>query len=227
MRIHILQHVAFEGSGCILPCLKEKGHIITFTHFFENDYLPGMDAFDGLVIMGGPMGIHDEQHYSWLRKEKTFIRDAVSAGKKIIGICLGAQLLAHVLGAAVYPNTEKEIGWFDVKRSDEKAAGIGRLLPENWTTFHWHGDTFDLPDGARLLAESAVCKHQAFCYQDMVIGLQFHPEMTVEGIEALITNSTDHLQPGPFVQSLKKIKGRSEFYEANHRLMRKILDHLF
>ena len=114
MKIHYLQHVPFEGLGSIESALKEGGHSISVTRLFSDDPLPDISAFDWLIVMGGPMGIKDEDEYSWLRTEKEFIKKTIQTGKVVLGICLGAQLIAEVLGARVYKNKYREIGWFDI-----------------------------------------------------------------------------------------------------------------
>ena len=191
MKLHYLQHVPFEGLGIIEDWAIARGAAITVTQLFHNEPLPDMDTFDWLVVMGGSMGIHDHAEHPWLVAEKEFIQQAIAAEKTVVGICLGAQLIADGLGAKVYPGPQKEIGWFPIQRS----AGAPDLLPEDAVVFHWHGDTFDLPDGATRLASSAACRNQGFVYNDRVVALQFHMETTPAGMEALIENCRDEL-PG-------------------------------
>ncbi|MCF7818860.1 MAG: type 1 glutamine amidotransferase [Kiritimatiellales bacterium] len=189
MKLHYLQHVPFEGLGMIEDWAKAHGAEISSSQLFNGDPLPDLGSFDWLVIMGGPMGIYDHDEHPWLIAEKAFIRSAIDSGKTVLGICLGAQLIADVLGAKVYPGPQKEIGWFPIKR----AAGTPDLIPEELTVFHWHGDTFDIPDGAIRLASSAACKNQGFIYGDRVVALQFHLETTEESMEALIAHCSDEL----------------------------------
>lgn len=203
MKIHFFQHVPFEGLGIFEDWAKKPGNSLTSTRFYEDQKLPFVDICDLLIVMGGPMSIHDESAHPWLIKEKKFIEQALSRGKKVLGICLGAQLLADVLGAKVYQNTEKEIGWFPV-RTEEKACGHTLLkgLQKEETVFHWHGETFDLPDGAISLFRSEACARQGFLFGNQALGLQFHPEITLDGIRALIENCGQELtKRGSFIQS--------------------------
>ena len=227
LRLHYLQHVPFEGLGRIRPWAQATGAAITATRFYQGHSLPALDAFDLLVIMGGPMSIDDTDQYPWLVSEKRFIREAVTADKAILGICLGAQLVADALGAPVYPNDHREIGWFDIERT-QSAAGhaIGDCLPPRIKVFHWHGDTFDLPAGALPLARSAACRNQGFAVGDRVVGLQFHLETTPESLQALIANGRDDLKPGPYVQSPDAMRAANEWYAPNHDVLEAILNRL-
>jgi GMP synthase (glutamine-hydrolysing) len=206
MKIHFIQHVPFEGPGTIRDWALRRGHGLSRTAIHENEPLPAMDAFDWLVIMGGPMGVYDESVYSWLAPEKRFIGEAVAAGKTVLGICLGAQLLAVVLGGAVRRNVHREIGWFPV-RLVPAAEGIPAFagLPRSFTAFHWHGDTFGIPPGAVRTAESDACAAQAFVYNDKVIGLQFHLESTAESVEALVRNCGEELVEGNYIQEAAEL----------------------
>ncbi len=207
MRIHWLQHVPFEDLGCIAPILIGQGHSLSATPWYvDTPAVPAPDAFDALIVMGGPMGVADEAQYPWLSGEKRLIRAALDAGKPVLGICLGAQLIAHVLGAPVTRNPEPEIGWFDVERTD---AGRGHPLlagiPERMRVFHWHGDTFDLPDGAVHLASTPVCAHQAFSLGPRVLALQFHLEATAGDLETWFVGHTAEIAatPGLSVSQLR------------------------
>ena len=189
MKLHYLQHVSFEGLGMIEDWAIAQGAEISASQLFNGDPLPNLGSFDWLVIMGGPMGIHDHAEHPWLIAEKEFIRAAIGDGKTVLGICLGAQLIADVLGAKVYPGPQKEIGWFPIRR----ASGAPDLIPEELTVFHWHGDTFDIPAGAIHLASSAACKNQGFIYGDRVVAFQFHMETTKVSMEALIAHCSNEL----------------------------------
>ncbi|MCF7847614.1 MAG: type 1 glutamine amidotransferase [Kiritimatiellales bacterium] len=202
MKLHYLQHVTFEGLGIIEKWALDKGAAITCTRLFAGEKLPGIGTFDWLVIMGGPMGINGHDEHPWLGAEKEFIKEAIDSGKTVLGICLGAQLIADVLGAKVYPNAQKEIGWFPIHRSEDAPE----LLPETIEAFHWHGDTFDLPEGAVRLASSKACRNQGFIYGDRVIGLQFHLETTEASMNALIENCGGELVDAPFIQPLEKMR---------------------
>jgi GMP synthase (glutamine-hydrolysing) len=227
MRIHYLQHVPFEGLGHIETWALQQGHGLSATALFSGEPLPTPEAFDLLVIMGGPMGVYDTDEYAWLTPEKRFIEQALRAGKKVLGICLGAQLMADVLGAKVYKNRHKEIGWHPVAR----AAGadnspLADLFPAQFQAFHWHGDTFDLPAGALHLAQSEACRHQAFFYPPGVLGLQFHLESTEASIAQLIANCGDELVPGPYIQGEVDIREHRDRIAPSNARMRAILDFL-
>lgn len=227
MRIHYLQHVSFEGLGSIEPWLTKHRHALTVTRFFENQELPTLEEIDGLVIMGGPMGVNDERKFPWLAQEKAFIRSVIKAGKPVLGICLGAQLMAAALGARVYENSLKEIGWFPVKGIRQNKAGLFSF-PENFTGFHWHGDTFDLPAGANLLATNATCRNQAFQVGQHVMGLQFHLETTPQSLRMLIDHARQELKPAKFVQSEEQmLVATPQMFAEINQLMGRVLDYLF
>jgi GMP synthase-like glutamine amidotransferase len=158
MKIHYLQHVPFETPGEITAWASRKGHIVTASRVFAGEPVPEADRYDWLVVMGGPMGVEDESAHDWLSREKRAIASAIEHGKTVVGVCLGAQLIAAVLGARVYRNATKEIGWFPVTLT--KSGGSHALtkdLPAQFSAFHWHGDTFDPPAGADHLMRSEAC----------------------------------------------------------------------
>lgn len=226
MRVHFLLHETFEGPGCITHWASENGYQQTFTKFFNNyPLLPEMVDFDFLIIMGGGMSVYDRSAIPWLQKEKEFIRCAVEYDKPVLGICLGSQLLAATLGANVYPNGHKEIGWHTVQLSEE-AMNLS-LLPNDriLTVFHWHGDTFDLPHGSEAIASSKATPNQGFMFGKKVVGLQFHFESTKESIESLIRNMPGDFDGGPFVQSPMEIRqGYIEHIGPNNRFMYNLLN---
>ena len=158
MRAHYLQHVPFEGLGIIKPWLKAEGYELTNTRFYESAVFPDLNEVDLFIVMGGPMSVNDEVEFPWLVEEKQFIRRCIEEEKSVLGICLGAQLIASSLGARVYPNHVKEIGWFTVEGvlSPNREAFCFPLSQE---VFHWHGETFDLPTGAFRLARSEGCEN--------------------------------------------------------------------
>lgn len=194
MRIHFLQHVSFEGPAAIADWAKEAGHTLSGTHLYRGDALPTVVDFDFLVIMGGPMSVNDERVFPWLAAEKQLVRAAVAAGRGVLGVCLGAQMIASAMGAPVYRAAEKEIGWFPVRRVT--ASGVGAVLPEGFAPLHWHGETFDLPAGAVRLAATDVVPNQAFAIGDRVVGLQFHLEATPESVRELVAGAGDEIRPG-------------------------------
>ena len=228
MRLHVLQHVPFEGLGHIDSWIRRRGHRLTLSRLYEGAKLPDPEAFDRLVILGGPMNIHEEAAYPWLVEEKALIRAALAAGKSAVGICLGAQLLADGLGSRVYAGSHREIGWFPVRLT---AAGqrnaLTEGLPAVTTVFHWHGDTFDLPPGAVHLFESEACANQAFLLDNRILGLQFHLESTPETVQQLLTHCRDELIPGPFIQGVAQIADTvPERFARINNLLETLLDRL-
>ncbi len=203
MRVHILQHVEFEGPERIADWAVARGWTVTATRFFAGEAPPETtDGIQFLVVMGGPMGVHDERRHPWLAAEKRFIRDAVRANLPILGVCLGAQLLANVLGSRVYRSAYKEIGWWPVKQVPDAAASpLAAVWPAEFEAFHWHGDTFDLPSGAVHLARTLGCKHQAFLAGGRFLGLQFHLEATPDSLQLLAREGDHELMPGVFVET--------------------------
>lgn len=232
MNIHCFQHVPFEGPGCIGDWARRNGHRLTATRFWLNEPLPQLSGIDWLVIMGGPMNVGDQDRYPWLETEKKFLLDAVGSGKTVLGICLGAQLLARVLGSRVYANPQKEIGWFPVRfTSQALERDLFRDFPEEITVFHWHGDTFDLPPGAIPLAASAVCGNQGFLYAGRIIGLQFHVEVTAESVGEMVREGKDELEKGyleksRYVQAAPEILRENRQVAAVNDLMYRLLNRL-
>lgn len=223
MRAHYLQHVPFEGLGSIEAWLRQAGWQITGTRLFETTLLPPAHDIDLLIVMGGPMSVNDEGELPWLVDEKRFVRECVAAGKAVLGVCLGAQLIANALGARVYPNRQKEIGWFPVQAVASRGPA-DFTFPASVEVFHWHGETFDLPPGARLLASSTACRHQAFQIGRSVLGLQFHLETTPESARDLISHCRADLVPGPYVQPENVLEAVSDGrYRAINKLMGDVL----
>lgn len=226
MRVHYLQHVPFEGLGSIENTLKDKGCSITLTQFFKKEYfLPDTASFDCLIIMGGPMNIYQQDLYPWLRDEKVFIKEAIDAKKVVIGICLGAQLIADVLGAKVYKNKYREIGWFPVRTDKQlKTTNLSKAFPSEFFAFHWHGDTFDIPQGAFSIGETSACKNQGFIFQNHVVALQFHLETTKESIVALVENCRDELDGSLYVHSENEILVDQKYFLQAQDIINRLLD---
>jgi GMP synthase-like glutamine amidotransferase len=174
--------------------------------------------------MGGPMGVYDDDKYHWLEDEKNFIKESIDAGKTVIGICLGSQLIAEVLGAKVYPNKQKEIGWMPIHKTEGgQSAPILSSVDDEFTVFHWHGDTFDLPEGSTRLFSSQVCMNQAFLYKDKVLGLQFHFEVTPESVKEMVANGIDELVENNTIQSAQAIINEQSYFEKNNERLFEIL----
>ena len=208
MKVHVLQHVPFEGIGSMEGWLAKRDATMGYTRFYESAKLPDPGRVDLVIAMGGPMSVDDEQAHPWLAPEKEFIRETIRLGQPVVGICLGAQLIASALGSRVYPGRYTEIGWFPV----EAVAVDGDVfqLPGGLTAFHWHGETFDLPDGAVRLAKSEACDNQAFQIGRNVVGLQFHLETTPRSAAQLLQHCGHELVPGEFVQTEPVIRDTSK-----------------
>lgn len=211
MRIHVFQHVPFEGPANIEKWSNAKGHLLTKTALFAGEALPDINTIDWLVLLGGPMNVDEEERYPWLSGEKRFIEQAIRKNKVTLGVCLGAQLIASVLGARVTKNREREIGWFPIELTQEgRSSFLFRDRPQELMAFHWHGDTFELPNACVRLAFSDGCDNQGFLYGSSVIGLQFHLESTPESIRNLIASCGNEISKGKFIQSAEEMLAQSE-----------------
>lgn len=225
--IHCIQHVPFENPGCILEWAQSHQYPFDITHVYRQESLPTLDRFDWLILMGGPMSVNDESLYPWLIQEKRFIESALKADKKIIGICLGAQLLASVLGASVYSQPEKEIGWHPIRwNKAAKSKSCFAQIPDPLEVFHWHGETFTLPANSVVLADSAACEHQAFFYGEQALALQFHLEVKPENVQSLVDHCRSDLTPSRFVQSEAVILQKSSRCRILNGFFYKILNNL-
>ncbi len=223
MRIHWIQHVAFETLGNINEWVLENNHSLTCTQQFNNDTLPEIEDFDMLIIMGGPMGVYDTDQYPWLATELNFIKDVIESNKPVLGICLGSQFIAAALGAKVYPGPVKEIGWFPIQIFNPKILSFNQ---DNPVVFHWHGDTFDLPKGAQLLASTPEVPNQAYIYKN-AIGLQFHIEQTEATIKEMLHYCGDELKEnGTKMQDAEKIINTKEHFITFNEVMSRLLDYL-
>lgn len=188
--------------------MRDRGHVVREVHLYRGDSLPPIDEVDWAVLMGGPMSVNDTDSYAWLDEEVLWTRRLIDARRKVLGICLGAQIIAKALGSRVYPAREKEIGWYPI--FVHSAAPVA--LPESLEVLHWHGETFDLPPGAVRWASSACCPNQAYGYNKRVMGLQFHLESTVDGVSALVENSGQEIGQGRYQMSPRQIlHGADEF----------------
>ena len=225
LTVQVLQHVPFEGLGSIGAWLDARGARIDWTRLFADDPLPRLEGLDLLIALGGPMSVNDEARLPWLAAEKRVLREAIAAGIPVLGVCLGAQLIASALGARVYPSAATEIGWFPIEGVPGPEGSF--RFPPACPVFHWHGETFELPQGAARLARSAACENQAFQVARHVIGLQFHLEATPAGAHALVEHCRDELVPGPSVQSEDELRATpAAHYHAANALMAGVLAYL-
>lgn len=215
MHIHFIQHMRFEYPASIADWAKEKKYTTTYSKIFEEAIFPSENTFDMLVILGGVMSVYDDYKYAWLPAEKIFIKNAIKEKKKVVGVCLGAQLVAEALGAKVFPHIIKEIGWFEVEKVS--AHKITNHLPETFTTFHWHGDTFTLPGGAVQLFKTAACEQQGFVYNDHVAALQFHVEVNHDLLTGMTEHENAELIKNTYVQAEDEIKQLTPKYISRQK----------
>lgn len=200
-----LRHVAFEGLGLLAPLLAQRGHAVAYVDVAV-DGLERVDplAPDLLVVLGGPIGVYENDDYPFIDAEVALIEKRLARDMPVLGICLGSQLMAKALGARVYPSGVKEIGWAPVDLTREGRASCLREL-ESTPVLHWHGDTFDLPAGATRLASTPACANQAFSYGAAALALQFHAETAGVAVEGWLVGHTGEIgrTPGISVKSLR------------------------
>ena len=205
---------------------KARGHALAVTELASGQALPALAGFDALVLMGGPMSVNDEAELAWLAPEKALVRASLAAGKKVLGVCLGAQMIASALGAPIRSNREKEIGWFPVEATALGAAhpfwaGLPAALP----VFHWHGETFDLPAGATPLLRSAACEAQGFALGVQGLALQCHLEVDAGSLDAMIVHGRHELDlERPFIQPEAVLRGQPQALARLKPCLEKLLD---
>lgn len=177
--------------------------------------------------MGGPMGIYDTNEFPWLSDEKKFISKAIKDNKTVLGICLGSQLIADILGSKVFSNNQKEIGWFDIKLTEQaKNNMLTNSFDPEFTAFHWHGDTFDLPENSTQLFYSEACRNQGYIYKEKVLGIQFHFEVTEKTLIEMVENGQAELIENTYIQSAEQILKSTEYIKINNQRMFQLLENL-
>ena len=225
MRMAVLQHIEFEGPAAVADWAATRGFPLRLFHLHRDPTLPSLADFDMLTVMGGSMSANDKARLGWLGPEIALVREAIAADKTVLGICLGAQIIAKALGARVYAGSAKEIGWFPVQRT----AGSHPFfdgVPGSFTPFHWHGETFDLPRGAVLLAKSKITETQAFAAGQRVLGLQFHMEATEDSVRALLKGAAHEIGHGAFEQQPGTILANINQCTSLRPLLDTVLDRL-
>ncbi len=218
MHILCLQHVPFEGPAALADWAQWRGHSLHSHPCYEGGELPELTSFDALLVMGGPMNIYQTEEHPWLIAEKALIVAAIHANKYVIGICLGGQLIADALGAPVRKGPQPEIGWFPIERSAECPTWC--VLPEKLRVMHWHGDRFDIPQGAVRIAGSEACPNQGFVYGERVLAWQCHLEATPESLSALVDACSGELSEAPYVMSAEHLLSEPQ---ATYRQMQTAL----
>lgn len=206
MKVLIIKNIQIEGPGTIEDYLKAIRAPYQIINISSKEMVPDLSYFSHLVIMGGPMAVYEMESYPFLKEEARLIEKAIKSGLHVLGICLGAQMIAHVLGARVYPGRVKEIGWYEVSLTEEgKGDQVMSRLSDNGTAtvFQWHGDTFDIPNGAVRLASSELFENQAFRYSDGVYALQFHIEVTPDIIREWFKDERDFDLSGTISETVR------------------------
>jgi GMP synthase-like glutamine amidotransferase len=204
MKVHTFMHVPYEGLGHINDWIISRGHTFSVTQWHKQEHPPAIDDIDMLLVLGGPMGVHDIQTYPWLLEEKAYIKAAIEQGILTAGICLGSQIIAELLGSEVKPNDQPEIGWHRISLTEEylHTTNTNPFQSSTPLVFQWHNDGFTLPQGAIPIASSPVGPCQGFLFKHHVLGLQFHLEMNEGYIKRLLSKARHELIPGqPYVQS--------------------------
>ncbi|GGG67167.1 type 1 glutamine amidotransferase [Paenibacillus radicis (ex Gao et al. 2016)] len=225
MNIIALKHFSFDDESAIASWANQQGYHMRVLDPSEVEEYPVQASYDMLLILGGPMSVYQEDKYPWLAAEKRFIRAGIDAGKSVLGICLGAQLLSEVLGGTVSRGQQKEIGWQEVRRTEELHPAF-EGMPSSFISFQWHGDTFTLPDGAKRLAYSEACGEQAFAYGESVVGLQFHLEATPPCIATMLDVWSHELVDAPYIQPAAVIAAQAERSAVSHAMLTGILERM-
>lgn len=191
MKVHILRNDLLAPPGAIADWVESKNYTMAMTNVYEGESYPDQKDFDLLIILGGTPGAYEENKYSWLKTEKKFIYETIKNDKYVLGICLGAQMIAEVIGGGVYPMSFEELGWKKIFLTTEKNKkdNLFYNIPKEFTVFQYHGDTFHLPKDAELEAIGLECHNQMFSYGSKVIGTQFHPEFNINILKDIIKNS--------------------------------------
>ncbi|MDO8964746.1 MAG: type 1 glutamine amidotransferase [Coriobacteriia bacterium] len=228
MRIVCVRHVRFEGPGAIGDWAALRGHSFANLQAPKQEW-PDPSSFDMLAIMGGSMGVCDGDAHPWIAGELDFIGSAIASGKTVLGVCLGSQMLAHVLGGRVRTAEAREIGWYPVRLTEAgRASRLFSVWPDEFVAGHWHGDTFDLPDGVNTAASSEFTRNQAFEFDDgRVVGLQCHLEWAPEGLRKLVRRHAAELEEGgPWIMDADTLFAEPRLFRRNRRMLYDLLDRM-
>ncbi len=229
MRIQLIEHDPedFSRTNISLWAAK-KGYRVNQTYVCNNEELPPVDSFDWLMVMGGSQQAWDEGASPWLQEEKAFLSDTLAAGKIILGICFGAQLLAEALGGKLFPNPQKEIGWHEVSLTREgQESFLFQDIPSDFVTFHWHSDHFSLPRSCTRLAGSKATENQAFVDQDRpLVGLQFHPEYTRDMVTYFAREHSQDWTSDAHISTKDEVLARTKEIPDTYWLMETLLNNI-
>ena len=226
MKIQDILHASFEPTGVIQDWAANNSHELIESYPYRGEQLQGLDAFDVLLIMGGPQSAVEVQKYPYLYDEMALIREAILAQKKVLGICLGAQLIGQALGANAERSPHKEIGVWPVQLTPAgEYDPMLREFPRCFEAAHWHNDMPGIPEGAEILATSAGCPRQIIRFRDHVYGFQCHPEMTLSVMTRLSTHCSHDLNGGQYVQSREELL--TQDYTAINKHAFRFLDQFF
>lgn len=228
LKVHYFQHISGEGFGSCYTHLKRLNAEISATEFFalpvdsalDIEALPQIEEVDLLIVMGGTMSVNDEANFPWLKMEKRWLRRYLAMGKPAIGLCLGGQLIANALGAAVSRHPVQELGWHEVRKVRHVPADYFQL-PEQFNVMQWHSESFEIPKGAVHLAENDACRNQMYQIGKNVLGFQFHPETTPESLQLFLEDEEElALFQGPYVQSVEQLQraNKNKFIQGNQIL---------
>ena len=225
----VLQHRECEDLGTIGPAMSKRGIGYRYVRLFDWEPVPkGLEQYSGLIILGGPMNVYEEDQYPYLKEEDILIKKAVRNDMPVLGICLGGQLIAKAAGARVHKGTKKEIGWYDLKLTkDSRQDKVFNSLPGTIKVFQWHGDTFDIPDGAVHLAGSELFSNQAYRVGSSIYGLQFHLEVTQEMINRWISEYEEELSTLDYINAGRIISDTPVYIDNLNRCAELFFDKFF
>lgn len=228
MRLQMFEHMPSKTNCNITKWAENNRHELLRTKVNRGEDMPGLDSFDWLFVMGGPQSAWEEEAHPWLRTEKDFIRQSIAAGKIVLAICLGVQVLAEAMGSRAFKNTHREFGWNEVTvLSEGRKSFLFNNIPDTFVSWSWHGDHYDLPQDCVRLAASDPSPNQAFVHNSLpLVGLQFHPETTIELAHTFLDNYKAPWKDGPYVKPKEEIRAQTDTLQDTYWLMKALLDNM-